>query len=211
LSPENKGKISYRISLFWTILVLLGLLFLGFFLQSYLLNLKIAQSQCFGADFRAVFLQFLFSDLFFFIVIVLCFLVLRNTIVQPIKKLTKLCQKINKGELTTEVIETDIQEIHELITTFTKMIEDLKRHRSILEETNKILEIKVKARTQELENLTAHLEDTVKERTKELEKKLKELETFHRVAVGRELKMIQLKKEIERLKAELKKYKDKTP
>jgi nitrate/nitrite-specific signal transduction histidine kinase len=91
------------------------------------------------------------------------------------------------------------------------MIEDLKRHRSILEETNKILEIKVKARTQELENLTAHLEDTVKERTKELEKKLQELETFHRVAVGRELKMIQLKKEIERLKAELKKYKDKAP
>jgi len=44
------------------------------------------------------------------------------------------------------------------------------------------------------------LEEQVKERTKELQEKVEELERFHRLAVGRELKMIELKKEIEKLK-----------
>jgi hypothetical protein len=71
------------------------------------------------------------------------------------------------------------------------------------EESKAILEIKVKARTKELEELAQALEAKVKERTKELHKKIEELESFKRVAVGRELKMIELKKEIERLKKEL--------
>jgi hypothetical protein len=78
------------------------------------------------------------------------------------------------------------------------------------------LEIKVKARTRELEELTQTLEEKVKERTKELQektielqKKVAELEEFHKLTVGRELKMMELKKEIERLKKELERYKGK--
>ena len=41
----------------------------------------------------------------------------------------------------------------------------------------------------------------VEERTKELEEKVKELERFQGLMVGREIKMIGLKKEIEKLKA----------
>jgi len=44
------------------------------------------------------------------------------------------------------------------------------------------------------------LEKEVEERTKELREKLEELERFQKIAVGRELKMIELKKEVERLK-----------
>jgi PAS domain S-box-containing protein len=44
------------------------------------------------------------------------------------------------------------------------------------------------------------LERQVTERTKELQKKIEELEKINRLTVGRELKMIELKKEIERLK-----------
>jgi len=40
----------------------------------------------------------------------------------------------------------------------------------------------------------------VTEKTKELQKKIKELEIFSRLSVGRELKMIELKKEIKKLK-----------
>jgi len=50
------------------------------------------------------------------------------------------------------------------------------------------------------------LEEKIKEAIEELQKKVEELEKFHRLTVGRELKMIELKKEIERLKEELKKY-----
>jgi PAS domain S-box-containing protein len=48
------------------------------------------------------------------------------------------------------------------------------------------------------------LEETVRERTKQLRRRLNELEIFHNMTVGRELKMIELKKEIKGLKEELK-------
>jgi hypothetical protein len=41
----------------------------------------------------------------------------------------------------------------------------------------------------------------------ELKKRVKELEDFYNMSVGRELKMIELKNEIESLKEELAKYK----
>jgi len=65
------------------------------------------------------------------------------------------------------------------------------------------LEIKVKARTMELEELTQGLEEQVKERTKELQVKVEELEKFNKLVVGRELKMVELKEEIAKLKKEL--------
>lgn len=44
------------------------------------------------------------------------------------------------------------------------------------------------------------LEKKIGQRTKELREKLEELERFHKLAVGRELKMVELKKEMEKLK-----------
>ena len=47
---------------------------------------------------------------------------------------------------------------------------------------------------------TKDLEVKVNERTKELNDRIKELETLNKSMVGRELKMIELKEEIEHLK-----------
>jgi len=74
-----------------------------------------------------------------------------------------------------------------------------------LSEAKASLEIRVEARTKELKELTEGLETEVKRRTGEVRKRMKELESFHKLAVGRELKMIELKKEIKRLKEELEK------
>jgi C4-dicarboxylate-specific signal transduction histidine kinase len=52
------------------------------------------------------------------------------------------------------------------------------------------------------------LEKKVKERTKELQERIDELEKFHKLTVGRELKMVELKEEVERLNKELEKYKN---
>jgi PAS domain S-box-containing protein len=51
------------------------------------------------------------------------------------------------------------------------------------------------------------MEDELRKSEEELKKRVKELEEFYQMAVGRELKMIELKKEIEGLKEELEKYK----
>jgi len=73
-----------------------------------------------------------------------------------------------------------------------------------IETAKAVLEIKVKARTRELRELAASLDEQVKERTKELQKKIEELERFSRLTVGRELKMVELKREIKKLEEELK-------
>jgi len=93
-------------------------------------------------------------------------------------------------------------EIAGLGVAFNRMAEELKKYHDTLEESKNVLKIKVKARTKELEELAKSLEGRVKERTKELEKRLGELEKFHKLTVGRELKMTKLKKELAKLKSE---------
>jgi len=121
-------------------------------------------------------------------------------IVDPIKKLHRGVEIIRKGKLGYRVDIRTNDEIEELGKAFNRMAEELNRYHAALEESKIVLQIKVKARTRELEELTKNLEGKVKERTRELEKRLSELERFHKLTVGRELKMMDLKKEIEKLK-----------
>lgn len=80
---------------------------------------------------------------------------------------------------------------------------ELIQKRNELEEERTALEIKVKARTRELEELAQNLDEKVKERTKELQSRIEELEKFHKLTIGRELKMVELKQEIDKLKNEV--------
>ena len=134
------------------------------------------------------------------LVVLVIFLVLRRGIINPLKKMTATCQEVRKGNLDVKIDVKSRTEIGELVATFNEMIKDLKESHAALEEAKTVLEIKVKARTRELEELAKSLEEKVKERTKELQERVKELEKFHRLVVGRELKMIELKKEIKKLK-----------
>jgi len=93
---------------------------------------------------------------------------------------------------------------------------ELIRRHGILEiQTNELaeakatLEVKVEARTRELKELAEGLDEKVKEKTKELQERIGELEKFQKLTVGRELKMVELKKEIKKLKEELGRHKEK--
>jgi len=59
----------------------------------------------------------------------------------------------------------------------------------------------------ELKKLQRGLEQKVEERTKQLKEKIDELERFNHLAVGRELKMVELKQEIEKIRSQLEKIK----
>ncbi len=59
----------------------------------------------------------------------------------------------------------------------------------------------------EFKILQQELEKRVQEKTRALQEKLEELEKFQKIVVGRELKMIELKREIEKLKKEIEKRK----
>jgi C4-dicarboxylate-specific signal transduction histidine kinase len=80
-----------------------------------------------------------------------------------------------------------------LFAVYQKKVRDLRRARREVED---ILEIRTKARTRELSELAGSLEEKVEERTAELQKRIDELEKFHQLTVGRELKMIELKEKI---------------
>jgi len=120
-----------------------------------------------------------------------------RNLIYPLKKIILWADKIIKGETREEI---------SLITNdeFTEVIEYLKQMQEKLENASASLEIKIKARTKELEELTEQQEETIQERIKEIQKRAEELERFQRLTVGRELKMIEFKREIKRLKDQLK-------
>lgn len=128
-------------------------------------------------------------------------------VVNPIGKLYEGARIIGRGDLEHRVEIKTGDEIEDLAEEFNRMVESLKKSQRALEEAKTSLEIRVKSRTKELEELTEGLEEKVKERTKELQKRISELERFRRVTIARELKMIELKKDIKRLKKEFKEYK----
>jgi len=138
------------------------------------------------------------------LVIFFIFLVLRNAIINPLKKITLACEGIRRDNLDVKIDIKSKNEIGELTDTFNKMLGDLKASKSHLEESKNVLEIKVAARTRELKGLNVNLEERVGERTKQLKERVDELEAFHRVTVGRETKMMELKKEIKELEQKLK-------
>jgi len=150
---------------------------------------------------------------------------LGGSIVKPIKKLTGATKEIALGKLETKIEIRTGDEIEELADSFNRMTEDLRKSRKSLEkskatleikvrnrtreleEARTILEIKVRARTRELRGLAGSLDQQVKERTRELQERIDELEQFRKLTVGRELKMVELKKEIEKLKEKTEKKK----
>jgi|AntAceMinimDraft_18_1070375.scaffolds.fasta_scaffold00996_9 signal transduction histidine kinase len=69
-----------------------------------------------------------------------------------------------------------------------------------LEETARVLQIRIKARTKQLEEQAKFLRQENKVKTEALRERIEELERFRRLTVDRELKMIELKKEIVILK-----------
>lgn len=69
------------------------------------------------------------------------------------------------------------------------------------------LKIQVAAKTRVIEDEKISLEQEVERRTKELRKRVSELEKIQKLTVGREIRMIELKKKIDELKRKLKKNK----
>jgi len=153
------------------------------------------------------FSSFVKSNLIFIIFIILIFtlafaFLFSKLVIDPINKLHRGIEIITKGNLDYRVDIKTNDEIAELGEALNQMAEELKEYHIASEESKTILKIKVRARTKELEELAKTLEGKVKKRTKELEKRLNELEKFHKLTVGRELKMIDLKEELAKLKSE---------
>lgn len=122
-------------------------------------------------------------------------------VIDAIKKISK------EKDMNTRININSKDEIGYLAKVFNDMLDNIrdaqKKIREVeikLKENNLNLERRIHERTEDLVKLKSNLEITVFERTKELQEKLSELEKFKELTVGRELKMIELKKKLEELK-----------
>lgn len=159
--------------------------------------------------FSIISLSFVISGIFIFWV--------ARGIIVSIGELTKTAQKISVGDLTQRAAVKTEDEIGFLGSVFNQMIDNIEHSRNEISESNEkleksykdiekanaSLEEKVRSRTKELEEIKNTLEVRVHEKTAELQDRLEELEKFKKLVVGRELKMVELKEEIEVLKKDL--------
>lgn len=129
-------------------------------------------------------------------------------ITRPLKQLSRGAEIVGKGNLDYRITIKTGDEFEELGKVFNQMVKDLKIAREACAEIRKSLEVRVAARTRELQQLAGRLEEKAKERTKELETRINELERFHRLTVGRELRMVELKKALREIEEKLKKPKN---
>lgn len=144
------------------------------------------------------------SSFLFVIVMAILFTVLfTGRILKPLKELLDIVREVGRGNLDVKANIKARDEIGDLANEFNLMVNKLKSARETIQEEKSILEIKVRARTNELQELAQSLDEKVKDRTKELQERVEELERFHRLTVGREMKMLELKKENEKLRNKL--------
>ena len=136
-------------------------------------------------------------------------LALTEKIIAPLLHLRKAISEIGKGKLDQKVDIKTGDEVEEIGEEFNEMTNKLKENRKELEEAKKVLEVRVQARTKELEQLANNLEEQVEARTQELQRKVEELEKFHKLTVGREKKMIELKEKNKKLKREIEELQNK--
>ncbi|MFH1657446.1 MAG: hypothetical protein ABH919_03190 [bacterium] len=101
-------------------------------------------------------------------------------------------------------VETEIKQKEELSDMNKNLENKVKERTKSLKDERDSLEVRVVARTRELRELNKSLETKVAERTKELNDRLIELEKFHKLTVGREMTMIDLKKKVKKLEEETK-------
>lgn len=124
----------------------------------------------------------------FFVAIILIILMVSRWVTTPIKKMRDATLLIGKGKTGVRINIKSKDELGELSNAFNQMFKDIDNSRRDLEKYSKQLEKQVKERTKELEVSK-----------KVLESRNFELERFNKLAVGRELKMIEFKKRIKEL------------
>ncbi|MFA7113958.1 MAG: HAMP domain-containing protein, partial [Candidatus Omnitrophota bacterium] len=117
---------------------------------------------------------------------------------RPLNDLVEGANKIAKGDFTYRIQGEDEDDIGKLITAFNNMSKEIDSNEKQIRAVNQQL----RANEQQLRATNQQLvagEEKLRLSEQLLKRKLEDLESFHKITVGRELKMIELKKEINSL------------
>ncbi len=118
----------------------------------------------------------------------------------PVKKLLKRATELSQGDLKTRVYLETKDELGELSKVFNKIAQDLEESKSANMIAEEATDIKVKARTQALEETISALEQKVRNRTVELDKVIKEIEKTRDELNTKNQEIDKLKNEVNNIK-----------
>ncbi|TSC95032.1 MAG: methyl-accepting chemotaxis protein [Parcubacteria group bacterium Licking1014_1] len=124
----------------------------------------------------------------------------------PVKRILKKATELSEGDLTSRVYLETKDEFSELAKIFNRIAENLEESRSMTEKTEKSVDMKVKAKTQDLEETINALEQKVKNRSIELERIISESENFKEEVSNKAKEVSELKEEINNLRLKISKY-----
>lgn len=128
-----------------------------------------------------------FVSLLIFAIAVGVSVIISESLARPIRKLICASREISGGNLGTKIDIKSNDETGELANTLRLMVANLKKSKEELEKYSKELEKKVEART------------------RDLRQKNVDLERFNKMVIGRELRMVGLKKRVAELEEKLQK------
>jgi methyl-accepting chemotaxis protein len=105
---------------------------------------------------------------------------------RPINEMVEFTKKVSSGDFNVRMETSELEgEIQTLAIGFNQMVDDIKKAERVLRDYSENLERQVAERTSDLEKSK-----------KELESKVDDLEKLNRLSIGRELRMVELKKRI---------------
>ena len=123
-----------------------------------------------------------------------------QNISSPLEKLLKRATELSQGDLKTRVYLETKDELGELSRVFNKIAQDLEESKNANLVAQETIDIKVKARTQALEETIYALEQKVKNRTIELDKAIGEVEKAREELKSKEAELANIKLNNENLK-----------
>ena len=126
----------------------------------------------------------------------------------PVKKLLDRAKELSEGNLSSRAYLETKDELAELARVFNKIADELEESHAQEESTEKSVDIKVKARTQALEETINALDQKIKNRTIELERLITKSGDLEKQAKTKEIESLELKQELNNLRSRVGKYKN---
>lgn len=123
-----------------------------------------------------------------------------QSITSPVKKLLERATELSKGNLSSRVYLETKDELSELAKVFNMIAEELETTKLQTQETERSVELKVRAQTQDLKTTIDALEQKVRNRTAELDKIMSESQRLKLELKNKEAEIQKLRQELNNVK-----------